>query len=99
MLSIAGILVGESQTERRLLAAKLICVLISIEVRLNSMTLTMSIMQKSAGYCWKSVGYDGRLPDNEQEQIYKYVLKFLLPKCPDFFDFRQRVLWSVGSQF
>lgn len=29
----------------------------------------------------------GELPDNEQEQIYKYVLKFLLPKCPDFLIF------------
>lgn len=27
----------------------------------------------------------GELPDNEQEQqIYKYILKFHLPKCPDF---------------
>lgn len=27
----------------------------------------------------------GELPDNEQEQqIYKYVLKFHLPKCPVF---------------
>lgn len=84
---------------RSLLAAKLICVLISIEVRLNSMTLTMSIMQKVPDTVGKVLDTMGELPDNEQEQIYKYVLKFLLPKCPDFFDFRQRVLWSVGSQF
>lgn len=63
------------------------------------MTLTMSIMQKVPDTVGKVLDTMGELPDNEQEQIYKYVLKFLLPKCPDFFDFRQRVLWSVGSQF
>lgn len=42
MMSIVGILAGKSQTEPDFIGGEVICVLISIEVRLNSMTLTTS---------------------------------------------------------